>query len=397
MRKIDENLEISQLLLLYLKDELSESDKKKVDNLLKEDQDLKVLFLNLQKTEFLDMQFKRHRSINLEEKWLVQKVKMQRDKFRKKIFFYSRVAAAVLIPILTATYLLLNYERPFTDTKSEFIAKVIPESSKTQLIVEKGQIYEFGENEVVNVADSSIKIEVKGRSLIYADAEKIENNQQVEEIHTLIVPRGGEFALNLSDGSKIWVNSETTIKYPKQFLGKNRVVELVSGEAYFEIALNSEHPFVVNTEKGMVQVLGTSFNIRSYTDEETNLTTLIKGSVSLRHKFDSESTVKLNPGQQGVIIDVNRKISVKNVDTSPYIAWKDGYYIFNSNSLESIFNQLSRWYDFKVEFENDYVMNMKFRGNVDRKAGITQILDLLEKTQKVSFEYSGKTIRVKSI
>jgi len=85
------------------------------------------------------------------------------------------------------------------------------------------------------------------------------------------------------------------------------------------------------------------------------------------------------------------------VDTYPIIAWKDGYYIFSSNSLENIFNQLSRWYDFKVEFESDYVKNMKFRGNVERKAGITQILDLLEKTQKVSFEFSGKTIRVKNI
>jgi len=397
MRKIEENLEISRLLVLYLKEELSESEKKKVDKLLTEDQDILFLFQNIQKKEYLDQQLKRHRSLDLEQKWQIHQRKISKEKFRKHFSFYSRVAAAVLIPILIATYLLLNFEKPFTETKSDFIAKVIPESTKTQLIIEKGQIYEFGENEEINVADSSIEIKVKGSSLIYADAEKIQNIQQEEEIHTLIVPRGGEFELNLSDGSKIWVNSQTTIKYPKQFLGKNRVVELVSGEAYFEIACDTEHPFIVNTEKGMVRVLGTSFNIRSYSDEETNVTTLIKGSVSLRHKFNTESTVRLNPGQQGIIIDVNRKINVKNVDMYPIIAWKEGYYIFNSISLENIFNQLSRWYDFKVEFENDYVMNMKFRGNVDRKAGITQILDLLEKTQKVSFEYSGKTIRVKNI
>lgn len=396
MRKIEENLEISKLLLLHLKDELSESDKRKVDKLLTEDNDIYLLYQNIRKKKYLDEQLKRHRSIDIEQKWLDQTKRISKDKFKKRATLYSQIAAAVLIPLLTATYLLLNYEAPFTDTKSEFIANVIPESSKPQLIVEEGEIYELDGNEV-SVADSSIEIKVQGSSLIYADAVKNENTQKSEEIHTLIVPRGGEFELNLSDGSKIWVNSETTIKYPKQFIGKNRVIELVSGEAYFEIAHNVEHPFIVNTEKGMVQVLGTAFNIRSYSDEETNVTTLVKGSVCLRHKFDTESSVKLNPGQQGVIIDVNRKINVKEVDTYPIIAWKDGYYIFSSNSLENIFNQLSRWYDFKVEFESDYLKNMKFRGNVERKAGITQILDLLEKTQKVSFEFSGKTIRVKSI
>ncbi len=397
MRKIEENLEISNLLLLYLKGELLGDQIKQVDKLLKSDVAIQSLFNNLQKKEYLEAQLKRHKSLDLSEKWLIHKDKIRKEKIRKQLYFFSRLAAVILIPVIIATVLLVNNKDRYNDTKSEFVAKVIPESSNAKLIDESGDIFELTKEEELQILDSSISIKVQGNTLTYADLNDSKKLQYREVMHTLVVPKGGEFFLSLSDGSKIWVNSQTTIKYPKEFIGENRMIELIEGEAYFEIAKDPKHPFIVNTQKGMVKVLGTSFNIRAYNDEEKNITTLIEGSVSLSQNYVQESEVELRPGQHGVIIDVNRKIQVEDIDTYPIVAWKDGYYIFNSNSLESIFNQLSRWYDFKVEFENNQVRDMEFRGNVNRKEGITEILDLLEKTQTVSFEYSGKIIRVKSI
>lgn len=397
MREIEDNLEISRLLLQYFKGELSAVDQAKVEKLLKEDSSLHSLFISIQRKEYLEDRIKRHRSVDLEQQWLVQKRKIKKEKYRILFFNYSRYAAAILILALIVVYSLFNYQKPFNDTKSEFIAKILPDSSKIQLVVGEGRVYEFEGNEEVKIQDSLMKVDIKGGVLVYSKPKNIQALQLKEEIHTLKIPRGGEYVLNLSDGSKIWVYSQTEIKYPKQFFGKKRVVQLINGEAYFEVAQDLDHPFMVETKKGLVEVLGTSFNIRSYNDEIYNTTTLVEGSVSLRHKYDTESTVKLSPGQQGTIIDVNRKIKVENIDIQPIIAWKNGFYKFNSNSIESIFNQLSRYYDFEVEYESDFVREMKFRGNIERKAGVIQILDLLEKTKKIKFEYEGKSIRVKEI
>jgi hypothetical protein len=397
MRKIEENLELSQLLLRHLKDELSIAEKEKVDKLLKTDVALKVMYENIRNKEYIDKQISLHSNINLDQKWDNQSRKIKQYAFRKRIVYISRIAAAILVPTLIAAYLVFNFQNSFDDTKFEFAAKVIPTSTETQLINEKGEVFELKNTNDLQIQLKSAQVKNEGNQLIYKKLDMVHIPHAKEEIHKMITAKGGEQFLILSDGTKIWVNAESEIKYPVYFVGNKRNVEIIKGEAYFEVSHDANRPFTVTTQKGVIKVLGTSFNVRAYDDEIANTTTLIEGSVSLRHKFDENSTVKLSPGQQANLINVNRKIRVSNADIESVIAWKNRQYIFKSNSLGDIFRELSHWYDFDIVFENDEIKNKKFRGRVDKSTSIIQILDILEKTQRVEFEYRDKTIKVKDI
>ncbi len=395
MRNIEENLELSQLLLKYLKDELKGVEKEKVDKLLQEDSELKIMYDNIRNKEYLKNQISLRRNIDIDPKWNDQSQKIKQYAFRKRLMYMSRIAATILIPTLIAAYLVFNLQPSFDDTKFEFAANIIPVSTETQLISESGEVLELMETSDFQIQLKSVKVRNEGNQLVYKELTMVPVTPAKEEIHTLITAKGGEHFLTLSDGTKIWVNSESEIKYPVHFIGNTRKVEIVKGEAYFEVTYDASHPFIVATQKGVIEVLGTSFNVRAYDDEVANITTLIEGSVSLRHKFDENSTVKLNPGQQARLINVNIKIRIFNADIESVVAWKKRQFIFKSNSLEDIFHELSRWYDFDVVFENDEIRNKKFRGKVNRSAGMIQIIGILEKTQRVKFEYKNKTIRVK--
>jgi hypothetical protein len=397
MRKFEENLELSQLLLQHLKDELNITEKEKVDHILKTDATLKTMYENIRNKEFLEKKISLHRKINLNQKWDDQNQKIKQYVFRKRMLYISRVAAAILIPTLITAYLVFNFQNSFDDTKFEFAAKVIPTSTETQLINETGEVFKLKNTNDLQIQAISAQVKNIRNQLIYKKLAIIPIEQAKEKIHKVVTPKGGDQFIILSDGTKIWMNAESEIKYPVYFIKNKRKVEIIKGEAYFEVTHDASRPFTVVTQKGIIKVLGTSFNVRAYDDEVANITTLIKGSVSLRHKFDENSTVKLNPGQQASLINVNRKIQISKADIESVIAWKNRQFVFTTNSLGDIFQELSRWYDFDVIYENDKIRNKKFRGKMNKSEGILQIIDLLEKTQRVAFEFNNKTIKVKDI
>ncbi len=397
MRKIEDNINISQQLVRYLKDELSETEKTEVDKLLDNDIELNNLFNKLKQEDYLEKQIQRHRSINLDEKWNHQIGKIRQSNFRKRFFYFSKIAAAIIIPCLIATYLIFTTQSDFNDTKEEFALKAIPIGNKAQIITEQGNTYDLdGEN--ITIRNKSAKINQIGKKLVYAKQVRILTNKTEIEYHTLIVPKGQNRSLILSDGTQVLVNAESKIKYPVDFIGHERRVEVLKGEAYFNVAENKNKPFIVNTARGSeIKVLGTSFNVRAYGDDGADVTTLVEGSVSLKHKFNPDSEIELEPGQQATLKSVNHRINVQNADMEAALAWTKRKFIFKSKSLEEIFKHLNRWYDFNVEYQNKNIMQKKFRANVDIDKGVIFILDLLEKTERVYFEYKGNTIRVKDM
>jgi transmembrane sensor len=217
---------------------------------------------------------------------------------------------------------------------------------------------------------SVIKLD-SGR-LAYALPDK-KSNEVLYNI--LTTPRGGQYQLTLPDGSRVWLDAASSIRYPTVFTGEHREVEM-TGEAYFEIAKNTRMPFVVKTGGTKTIVLGTHFNINAYEDEKTLITTLLEGSV----KFVCGKEEKiLHPGQQAVLDAATRSFTVKDADTYQAVAWKNGQFDFDNKELPVIMRQISRWYDIDINFQSTYD-SATFGGGISRQLNLSHVLRLLDKS-----------------
>lgn len=231
-------------------------------------------------------------------------------------------------------------------------------------------------------------------NITVCDSGKLEYGQQADKpeqpgtYNQIFVPRGGEYQLILSDGTKVWINAESELKYPVQFGSGSREVYL-RGEAYFEVKKDAVHPFIISTSKGAVKVLGTEFNVRDYSDEAEVVTTLVKGSVEYR---TSVSRVVLKPGFQSV--DAGSGVRVQRVNIDEYAGWKDGKYIFFDKSLDDLMRYVERVYDAEVFFANKTAKQLRFSGDLQRYDRVELFLRYLERSGDVHFSIHEKTITV---
>ena len=208
--------------------------------------------------------------------------------------------------------------------------------------------------------------------------------------NTIVVPRGGEYKLELADGTLVWLNSDSELRYPVKFAGSQRDVWL-KGEGYFEVSKNPEKSFRVVVDDMIVKVLGTSFNINAYKDRGNILTTLVSGKVDIQD-MSGKSLVVMNPNQQ---VDFRHgKISVQEVDVTRFVSWIDGKFYFNDMTLENIMSQLQRWYDIEVFFVDEELKSYPFTGVIRRDFTAGQIFEIIEKTTRVKFNVRGKCVTV---
>jgi transmembrane sensor len=213
--------------------------------------------------------------------------------------------------------------------------------------------------------------------------------------NSISTPRGGQYQLTLADGSKVWLNAASTLRFPAVFAGAERMVEL-TGEAYFEIAQNKKMPFKVRIPSGAeVEVLGTHFNVMAYAEEKTIKTTLLEGAVKISSATSpsplERAGVRLSPNQQAQITQQGSLSIIKDYDVSEAVAWKNNKFIFKDTDLEAIMYQVARWYDVEVIFEDD-VRDLQFGGVISRKENASAVLQLLELTGAVNFEMEGRKI-----
>ena len=212
------------------------------------------------------------------------------------------------------------------------------------------------------------------------------------EYNTLVVPQGCEFNIVLADGSRVWLNAGSSLRYPEAFSRDERKVFL-SGEAYFEVEHDESTPFIVNTEVMDLQVLGTSFNIKAYDNENTVVTTLVSGKI--RQEFPNVGKkIVLTPSRQSVFDRVSGKLETKQADIQETLAWREGKIIANNERLEDIFRQLSRWYDFKVVYTQPSLKDIRFYLHSNRYAEVRTILEHLQTTKGIRFTYAENTIYV---
>lgn len=222
-----------------------------------------------------------------------------------------------------------------------------------------------------------------------------ENGQSADAgLNVLQTPRGGQYAVTLSDGTKVWLNAESSITYPTTFTGNERRVS-ITGEVYFEVAHRDNQPFYVASEQQEIKVLGTHFNVEAYGDESETRTTLLEGSVQVAPVGSvSGMGTTLKPRQQAVIAAGNTDIQVSAVNPNDVVAWKNGLFVFNNESMESVMRKIARWYDVQVIYEDEQPKAELFGGSVSRFDDVTTVLRMLEKTGDVRFRVTERTISV---
>lgn len=206
--------------------------------------------------------------------------------------------------------------------------------------------------------------------------------------HTVETPSKGQYRIVLPDGTKVWINSESRLRFPTQFTASAREVEL-DGEAYFEVAKDSSRPFFVQSKSQKIEVLGTHFNIKSYKDEPYEKTTLLEGSIKVRYAHDTGSKL-LKPGQQATIYE--DKCAVRNVDVEQAIDWKNGDFIFREESLAHIMKRVSRWYGVDVAYEKGIDLGQTFSGQVSRSKNLSEVIACLESTGELKFDKKDNKI-----
>ncbi|TBO41926.1 FecR family protein [Pedobacter kyonggii] len=296
-------------------------------------------------------------------------------------------AAAIVFIVLSFTaYISLHKKKEHV-----FASDVAPGKNKAILTLADGRKISLSDAIAGNIAkEAGISItKTADGQLVYTVVGS--ENANDTRLNTISTPNGGEWQIQLPDGSTVWLNAASSIQYSLNIgTAKQRLVKL-DGEAYFEVAKNAVHPFIVETDKQAVEVLGTHFNINSYKDEKVTKTTLLEGSVRVSHNTTNESEV-LKPGEQSLVSVAG--ITVKEVAVDEAIAWKNGYFMFNNERQESILRKIARWYNVEIEYADQDAKEVMYYGTVSRFEKISKVLRKFEQTGEVRFDIKGNKVIV---
>lgn len=325
-------------------------------------------------------------SFNSDKKWKEMEILCERKKKRLFLSYWKYAAVAVILLVVG----VMLFWRENEKLQPVVLVEQISRSERQQAIL----IMESGEEVVLNgVEDSCLqyskgeRLSVNNKGDLVSSVDSLQKNGSVEW-HTLRIPRGGEYKLVLEDGSRIWLNSASELRYPVHFTKDKRQVWL-EGEAYFEIAHNAECPFVVKTAKQDVTVLGTSFDVTAYKDENNVYTTLLNGSVRVDTKGKQQV---LLPGEQAVFD--GEGINVKEVNAKLYCSWIEERFVFMSEDFGHVAKKLERWYNVKFVFESDDLRKKCFSGSIPKYSEMHKILKMLELTTNICFEMNKGVVHV---
>ncbi|MDP3469663.1 MAG: DUF4974 domain-containing protein [Daejeonella sp.] len=323
---------------------------------------------------------------------LLASIARQKRRQLIKIRTWYAVAAAIILILSSGLYFNSLRKETIIIAKTEsprFKNDVLPGDNRAILTLDDGsQINLDDAKNGILASENNTDIRKTGSgSLEYSAGDKL---VEAVKYNTLSTPMGGQYQLALPDGSRVWLNSGSSIRFPTAFIGKERVIEL-KGEAYFDIKENRKMPFIVRTNNSMdIRVLGTQFNVMAYDDEKSINTTLLEGSVQI---LKESGTAFLKPGQAAILNKGTGKIKVAAADIDEAVAWKNGYFIFANENIESIMRKVSRWYNVEVVYQGN-LSNKDFVGTISRDKNISEILKMLELTGAIQFRIEGRRITV---
>ena len=381
---------IARLIFLHVQGMTDNAQEKELNEWRSVSPRHEELFQRMLSSEHVEKSISRFVKTEEEEErgWRQLQQKARSGRSVRKIKWFPYAAAIVLILSVGGVF-YFSGDKEQTEILPIAKNEVQVPGSRAVLILPDGRKVDL-ENEVLrsDLAQSDSLLLVSARSLKYRD---IDSPDATEIFHTLEIPRGGEYLLTLSDGTMIYLNSESTLSFPVKFQGKERKVYL-TGEAYFKVAKNTEHPFVVTAGELEVLVTGTTFGVRAYKDEKDIQTTLESGQVTVRVEGKS---VKLVPNKQVLFNKSTMGLEVRDVDVDLYLAWVDGRLVYDNCPLEKILTDLGRWYNIDVFYSRDELRSYQFSLNMKKHEEFTQVLELIGKTGEVQFEIKDNTVIVK--
>ncbi len=397
------------LLQKYLSDECSPSEMEELFDYLQDKRSNRVLLTSIQEefNKVIKAKYEMPQEINnrIQAKLAAQIASVPVVPIKPSYIKWLQIAASIVLVISTSVlyfYFKTNQisQQPSVVKNEKLKDKVVPGGNKALLILDGGEqiILEDAKNGILaKQGHTTINREDAGRVVYYSQIKK----NIAPQFNTISIPRGGQYEVVLPDGTQVWLNASSSLRFPTVFNGKERKVEL-SGEAYFEVTKNRNMPFTVvlvsnsknsneiHKENMSIQVLGTHFNVMAYEEEGSAVTTLLEGSVKI---ISSITQALLKPGEQAVFHNKSRKVNVSAGNVEASVAWKKGYFHFENENIYSIMRKISRWYDVDIEYRGDFTKKTLW-GDISRFENVSEVLNMLELTRSIHFKLEGRRVIV---
>ena len=356
---------------------LTGEERKQLEQWLAEDDEHERMYQELVRPGFLEEARREHHQFQVGEgyrRFVAGKRKTDRLRIGKR---WTAVAAMGALVIGVALAFLFHMgDRMEQESQLPVTGVIKPGKAGALLTLSDGRQVVLSDSLETQLKEQTADIRVQGKRLDYSS----EHIGSFLVYNTITVPRGGEYQLTLSDGTRVWLNAETELKYPVAFVGEGREV-MLKGEAYFEVAKNVSRPFVVKTEQLDIKVLGTSFNVMAYETDESSSVVLVTGAVQVDTKDDED--FRLEPNR---MFSYNQgECDIKEVNVNDYILWKDGLYTYRSEHLSVILDRLSRYYGKKISYKSD-VADLKCSGKLDMQEDLEVVLDGLSQTAPILYK-----------
>ncbi len=381
MRMKTEFFNIIELFRKSYGENISPEEQQKLEKLLENEQ-LRMLWDELERGDLVREGMKDEELFSSQRGFTEFKRRRKVNKHRRlRLYIALGISAAVVVFVINMIFMWLpSWEKKVEHQILAVTPDIFPERNEARLLLGTGDTVVMTGKKQVFEDKNGTQIKYNNGSLEYS------SEKETEEIvyNTLLVPVGGECVVSLADSSKVWLNADSKLKYPTRFAGNERGIEL-EGEAYFEVK-HGDKPFIVHTPAGDVKVLGTSFGIRVYEQEEM-LTTLVTGKVLYR----GQDSVLLEPGEQAVV-SLDGKVWKREVEVDEYVGWKDGVYVFDRQPLGNIMRNFERWYGVTIVYMQPDLKNVPFTGYIKRYDKINTFLKLLESTGELSYKIDSKNI-----
>ncbi|MDR2816325.1 MAG: DUF4974 domain-containing protein [Proteiniphilum sp.] len=384
MLKIEKNIiDKWELLLKVLSDEIPEDDRH-FQHWLNEDTENRKLYMSLKEERHNDELFDKGKVFNTISSKLSLNTGKKIPLYQRKWFKYSMSSVAVIALSIVALNYFTIQENPTPEKTGKNIFD--PGSKKAYLLSMQGERIDLSESFEVKREDGTV---ISNNSEGVISFEKTTPVKKTIEQQTIYVPKSGEYELVLSDGSKVFLNSESQLTFPSYFEGDTRHVELW-GEAYFEVKKDGK-PFIIQTPDLTIEVLGTSFNVNAYRTNPYVNATLVEGSIRIRLPEKQEPFL-LQPEHNFRLDKLSDEISVQQVNTDVYTAWVKGEFAFRNQPLTEIFAQLERWYDFTIIYESPDIGKMRFTGSAEKARPLNYLLNQIQAVTDIQYRCEGDNI-----
>lgn len=381
---MDRAYNIAAAIQHYILGEATEKERQEVEEWLAASERHRLLMEKFSSEKYISGQLPDYEVFDMNRAY--ERFRKSKRTWERRRLMVRCSGVAAMICILLGVLVHTKNEQPLVPDTVLMAGVLPPGCSKAILTLAGGEKVLLNDSLHFELVQQAARIEVSGEQINYKDSKDCQDSV-IPAINTVMTSRGGEYRLILADGTKVWLNADSWLEFPVRFVGYQREVS-VKGEAYFEVAKDSLHPFVVNTDKAKVRVLGTTFNVRAYPDELYR-TTLLEGSVEIVHRGE---TVKLKPNEQWILERGSGQVAV--VEPRVVSGWVNGSFAFENELLTVVFQELERWYDVEVFLANAKIKELRFTGIFPRYGSMDKVMEIIELAAGVSCQVNDRAVIV---